>query len=65
MIIILINKYRIVYFAFKGLQVKISTKCISALKIAFISANSVDPDENATLCGISSGSSLFAKLLDY
>ena len=29
----------------------------------FILANSVDPDEIPHLCGISSGSSLFAKLL--
>ena len=31
-----------------------------SLKIHFILANSADPDEMAPLCGISTGSSLFA-----
>ena len=32
------------------------------LKIHFVIANSADPDKNAALCDISSGSSLFAKV---
>ena len=35
------------------------------LKIVYILANSVAPGENAALCSISSGSSLFAKVTVY
>ena len=36
-------------------------KLLLSLKINFVPANSVDPDEMPHSCGISSGSSMFAK----
>ena len=43
---ILINKYGIVHFMFKGSQVKcLSYDVFICLKIVFILANSADPDE--------------------
>ena len=48
---------------FKGFPVKVSLKnYCSYIKIDFILANSAGPDEMPPLSGISSGSSLFAKV---
>ena len=48
---------------FKGSHVEIlNCDVIMPMKIVFILANSVDPDEMLPLCDISSGSSLFAKV---
>ena len=46
----------------KGSQVIIKKNVFLSLKIDFFSANSADPDRNAASYGITSGSSLFAKV---
>ena len=48
---------------FKGSRVEIcKLRCTSVVKDCFCSSKSVDPDEMQCFCGISSGSSLFAKV---